>query len=297
VDWYLSDGQPRFSIIPVWVTMSVRSEVLSVYSALASFAGKDRECRPGKESIARRADRSIRFVPKAIRELEAIGAVIVTERPGYTNSYGLPLDPPGDAPVCAPRDAPVCAPRDARVCTPRDAPANTPGMHERASEETIRDTNEENLFPESGLRSQHADRDVAHLRPIQAYAHSLAKEWWDSPCRRPVTGTKLPTIVALIGHALEGGHEPADIIGALDCPNLWTFTDKALDFAISRRRSQIDASISPTMRNAQNLLADQRAEAMALGVSAATADYCGLCACPLNDCDCDASMDVVEVSG
>jgi hypothetical protein len=287
-DWYRPDGQPRFAMVPVWVMMSaVSSEALRIYSALASFAGKERDCHPGKVSIARRADRSLRFVPKAIRELQAVGAVIVTERPGHTNLYRLPLD--------APRDARVFTPRDAQAGAPRDAQAFTPEMHACASEETIEETNRENLSPESGLGGQLVERGGTDLSPIPVNAGSLAKEWWEHPGRRAVTGTKPSAIAALIERALTGGHEPGDILSALDDPKLWTFTDKALDLAISRRRAQI-ASMTPIEKMLQGV--EDRRRAAAAGSAAfdlAPADYCGLCASPIDECECIDDREPVEV--
>lgn len=70
------DEMGSFAIVPTWVYQSVSSTAVVVYCALGSFANADgSSCFPSKAKIAERAGVSGETVKRALRELEAAGAI------------------------------------------------------------------------------------------------------------------------------------------------------------------------------------------------------------------------------
>lgn len=89
-----------YALVPRWVVQALgldRSAV-AVYTALAAYASRPRRAYPGIRRIAKDLNCSQVTVQRALRRLEAAGAVRVERRVGekgnrQSNIYHLPADP------------------------------------------------------------------------------------------------------------------------------------------------------------------------------------------------------------
>jgi hypothetical protein len=85
-------------MVPFWLLDhltdgTLKHSALAVYCAMVQYANRDRVCWPANVSIMDRAACTRNTYRQAIRELEALGALVVTRREGYSNSYWLPMMP------------------------------------------------------------------------------------------------------------------------------------------------------------------------------------------------------------
>lgn len=90
----------RFAMVPFWLLAHLEEGILkhsslAVYCAMVQYANRDRVCWPANMSIMERAGCTRNTYRHAIKELEGLGAIVVTRREGYSNSYWLPMLPQG----------------------------------------------------------------------------------------------------------------------------------------------------------------------------------------------------------
>ena len=147
INFFTKNGKPRWSAVPLWVTghRELTATQKVIYTALASWIGdENRTVWPSRASIALRAAVSESAVPKALRRLEEVDAVITTRRKGLASLYQLPMEPPHARMDRTEREATATPSRDsggAPPYTPTDAPAYTRGcspVHPKRQVETKR---------------------------------------------------------------------------------------------------------------------------------------------------------------
>lgn len=88
-----------FAMVPRWViqAMGLDRSALAVYAGLAAYASDVRRAFPSIRQLARDLNCAPMTVQRALKRLEASGAVVVTRRPKgkgrVSNLYHLPFDP------------------------------------------------------------------------------------------------------------------------------------------------------------------------------------------------------------
>lgn len=111
-----------FSMIPMWIIDSVSPRAVVVYAVLRFRAGQKDAAFPSMETIGADARCSADVARRAVRELEAAGALVVEERPGRSSLYRCADGPLANTPGVSspPADTPA-PPRESAGPTPRES--------------------------------------------------------------------------------------------------------------------------------------------------------------------------------
>lgn len=231
-EFCLSDGSPRYSLVPQWVTGSDISDgTLRVYNAIASFIGDtSRKCHPGKRKIAKIARCEIRHVALALRALEEIGAVETTHVRGHSNQYRLPMNPPqGGAPECT-GGMSQCASPGVHTGTSRSRPV------ERDQEETFAPKPKTELVSsENGVGESPAT--IRSNEALRAEAIAILDPCWEAISQK----TDVPPRIAIINRieeALAAGYTPDSIAAVLPTMN-YGFSRNCFDWAFREHGRQM----------------------------------------------------------